>query len=112
MAELFEPLYNRAKLEKRIESLQKGAMQDIAASHGKIKEHVTAKLEALSRAFTTLVLSPFLADFHHASALEAVSFSVKVSVSKCQDNFKKATSIMAILVQYSVTFMLLPTEFA
>ena len=48
---MFDPLYNRAKLEKRLESLYKGALQDISASHGKIREHVTAKLEALSRSF-------------------------------------------------------------
>ena len=48
---MFEPLYSRMKLEKRLDSLYKGAQQDISASHGKIKEHVTAKLEALSRSF-------------------------------------------------------------
>ena len=48
---MFEPLYNRVKLEKRLDSLLKAAQQDVVNAFGKIKEHVTAKLEALSRSF-------------------------------------------------------------
>lgn len=46
---MFEPLYTRSKLAKRLESLAKSAAEDLSNAVGKIKEHIAIKLETLSK---------------------------------------------------------------